>query len=288
MTIRNILAIMTGSDVDGSVAATAFLAAGRFGAHVAGLHVRPDVVEDLPYVDEGMSQSAIAREFEARRQRQEGAESRAREQFEAAAAEAGAGFAEAPGEGAGSTASWQVETGRTLEVVAQKARVFDLTVASSHAQAAGVSGRAIVECVVFETGRPALLAPAEVAASIGNRVFVAWNRSAQSARAVAGAMPFLAAASRVDIAYIETGAKAGPPPEELQASLAWHGVEATVKRMPPGGASVAELLAATAADSGADLVVMGAYSHSRFREMVLGGVTNDILEHTTLPVLMAH
>ena len=93
MTIRNILAVMTGSDVDGSVAATAFLAAGRFGAHVAGLHVRPDVVEDLPYVDEGMSQSAIARGFEARRQRQEGAESRAREQFEAAAAEAGAGRA---------------------------------------------------------------------------------------------------------------------------------------------------------------------------------------------------
>ena len=123
---------------------------------------------------------------------------------------------------------------------------------------------------------------------LGERIFIAWNRSAQSARAVAGAMPFLERATQVVIAYVDTGAKEGPGPEELQAGLAWHDIDATVKRIAPGGASVAQLIGLAAADVGADLLVMGAYSHNRLREMVLGGVTNSILDHTTLPVLMMH
>ena len=288
MTIRNILVIMTGADQDRGAGETAFLVAGRFEAHVAGLYARPDMMQSLPYIGEGMSQSAIDKEFRAATKRLEEAERNSKEYFETAREGAGAGFADAPAKDSGVTASWHVEDGGVQELAGQRGRVFDLTVVSSQGQASGASGRNVVDGAVFETGRPVLISPAQAPATLGDKVFIAWNRSAQSARAVASAMPFLERASQIVIVYVDTGAKAGPSPEELQASLAWHGIEAEAKRIPPGGSSVAELISSSAADFGADLLVMGAYSHSRLREMVLGGVTRYILDHTALPVLMMH
>ena len=288
MAIRSILVIMTGSNEDLGAAETAFLAAGRFAAHVAGLHVRADAIDDLPYIGEGMSQAAISKYFSAAKERQDQAERLAKEQFDLARERAGATYADSPAEGAAVTASWHVEVGSARELVGQRGRVFDLTVLSSHDNAAGASGRDVADGAVFETGRPVLVSPAEPPAALGDRVFVAWNRSAQSARAVVGAMPFLEQVTEITIGYVDTGAKAGPTPEELQASLAWHGIAAEVKRIPRGGGSVAELINAAARDAGADLLVMGAYSHSRLREMVLGGVTHHILGHITLPTMMMH
>ena len=288
MTIRNILVVMTGSDEDQGAAATAFLAAGQFSAHVAGLHVRPKFTDNVPDISEGMSQTTIMHVIETTMQRIEAAERSAAERFASALEGSGASRADAPAKGVGVTASWQVEEGRVQELAVQRARVFDLTVVSSQGQAIGTSGRNVVDRAVFETGRPVLVPPSQAPTTLGERIFIGWNRSAQSARAVASAMPFLERASHVVIAYVDTGAKAGPGPEELRASLAWHDVDAEVKRIPPGGASVAELIGVVSADFGADLLVMGAYSHSRLREMILGGVTNSILDHTPLPVLMMH
>ncbi len=288
MAIRSILVAMTGSSEDRGAAETAFLAAGRFAAHVEGVHVRPGATDNLPYIGEGMSASAIASGFKAARGHQDRAERTAKEQFDLARERAGAAYADTRAGDNDVTASWHVEDGSVRDIVGQRARVFDLTVASSHVQAPGASGRDVVDSAIFETGRPVLVSPAQPPAALGDRVFVAWNRSAQSARAVVGAMPFLERASQITIAYVDTGAKTGPAPEELQANLAWHGIDAEVKNIARGGKSVAELIAAAAADAGADLLVMGAYSHGRLREIVLGGVTHHILGHITLPTLIMH
>ena len=257
MTIRNLMAVMTGGEADRGTAATAFLVAGKFAAHVAGLHVRPDFAEHLPGIGEGMTHAMVTREIDGAIQNLADAEQRATEAFAEALEAVGAIRADAPTPGAGVTASWHVEAGRVRDLAVQRARVFDLTVVSSQGQAFGASGRNVVDHAVFEAGRPVLVSPGRAPATLGERIFIAWNRSAQSPRAVAGAMPFLQRAERVSIAYVDTGAKEGPGSEELRASLAWHGIDAEVKRIPPGGASVAQLIGAAAGDDGAELLVMG-------------------------------
>jgi len=93
---------------------------------------------------------------------------------------------------------------------------------------------------------------------------------------------------RVEIFSIATGAKEGPSAHDAARLLSWHGISAEVTEVPPELGPVAETVLARAQQTGVDLVVIGAYSHSRFREIVLGGVTQHILRHATVPVFMAH
>ena len=174
------------------------------------------------------------------------------------------------------------------DVVGQRGRIFDLSVLSPFGRAPGDSSRDILESALFASGRPVLVAPPEAPETFGNRILIAWNRGVQSARAVAGAMDFIKAADQVLIGYVDTGAKQGPSPEDLAESLAWHGVGAEVKALADDGGNIGALLLGSAHELGADLVVMGAYSHYRLREMVLGGVTSHVVANTDLPVLMTH
>ena len=112
------------------------------------------------------------------------------------------------------------------------------------------------------------------------------RRSADMSRAARSA-PMSTLPRKVVILMVTTGAKQGPEPEEIVANLAWHDVDAEVKKLPPDYRSVGEVLLDEAAEIGADLLVMGAYSQSRLRDMVLGGVTKAILTHADVPVLMA-
>ena len=142
--------------------------------------------------------------------------------------------------------------------------------------------------VLYDSGRPVLVTPKVLPKTLGTNLFVTWNRSAQSARAVAAATQFIDAASKVSVAYVNTGAKVGRTLEEIASSLAWRGVQVDLCRITHDGEPVAELLLTHAKNAGADLMVMGAYSHSRLRDLVLGGVTRHILSDVTLPILMTH
>ena len=138
------------------------------------------------------------------------------------------------------------------------------------------------------TGRPVLIAPGTIPEKLGETVLVGWNKTIQSARAVACTMPFLDRVKRVIVFTVVTGAKQGPSVQEVARTLAWSDIKAEVKEVRPEGRRVGQILLEEAKQSGADLLVMGAYSHSRWREMILGGVTRYVLEHADIPVLMAH
>ena len=288
MSVRNILALVTGDSSSKSVAETAFLVAGRFNAHVNGLHVRLSAAENLPFVAEGLTQQQISHELSGVLQRVEDAEQQGRQRFDEVREQRGVPYAEAATSQNGPTATWQVLSGRERDVVGELGRVYDMTVIAPSTEASRDPTRATLESALFETGRPALLAPADPLPTIGEKVLLAWNRSAQAARAVASALPFLEGAGSVTILHVETGAKSGPSPDDLAGHLVWHDVEAVVKPMAPGSGSVAEVILSEAQSLGADLVVMGAYSHNRLRQMILGGVTSHILDHAPMPVLMAH
>lgn len=147
--------------------------------------------------------------------------------------------------------------------------------------------------MVLSVGRPVLCIPcAGEFPTIGERVLVAWDGSREAARAVTDALPFLKRAKQVDIAIFNPEklplARESEPGAPLVEYLACHGVKANLAIQHKAGESIGERLLSLAFDRSADLLVMGAYGHSRTRELILGGVTRTIRESMTVPVLMAH
>ena len=149
------------------------------------------------------------------------------------------------------------------------------------------------EYVVMEAGRPVLLLPrGKSFKSIGNKVLMGWNGAKEAARACFDALPLLSADSEVDIVWVDpqkqSGLAGNLPGAELATTFARHNIRVTSEPMPTADSDVGNALLTRAGDSGADLLVMGAYGHSRVREFVFGGATEHVLNNMTVPVLMSH
>ena len=147
------------------------------------------------------------------------------------------------------------------------------------------------ERLALESGRPVLVVPrVGVYKTIGERVMIAWNGKREAARATFDAMPFLVAAKSVKVLTIEgkDDTEGRLPDTEIAATLARHGAKVTSARTLAPETSVSDAILNRGADEGADLLVMGAYGHSRFRELVFGGVTRGITRQMTVPTLLSH
>jgi nucleotide-binding universal stress UspA family protein len=171
------------------------------------------------------------------------------------------------------------------------ARRFDLSVVGQAEPDKVAPEELIVEGALFASGRPVLVVPyIQKAPFTVERVMVAWDGSRSAARAVADAMPLLVKAKAVDVVIVadDRGKSDELPGADIAQHLARHGVTVNVKRIVAGGTDVASTLLSHAADTSADLIVMGAYGHSRLREFILGGVTRGILSAMTVPALMSH
>ncbi len=175
------------------------------------------------------------------------------------------------------------------EFVGSYGRVFDVIVMSrSEANSIGLHDKAI-EYGLFESGRPILIAPPMPPDQIGTNAMVAWNCSTEQARATAFAMPLLLKADRVTVLHVE-GGTAVPGPTAAQATryLQRNGVKALQMTVGLEGGTTGEAILAAAQSLGCDLLIKGAYTQSRLRQMIFGGATRHILAHATLPVLMAN
>lgn len=186
--------------------------------------------------------------------------------------------------------SWVEDTGGVVDTVSQNARFADLTVVGQQpALELRDSYIDLPDEFVLHSGRPVLVIPEiGVTRPIGKRVVVAWNGSREAARAVADAMPILERAEAVDILSIEIKDVGELQGLDVAHHLARHGVKASVKRSVANNIEASDVLLNFVADESMDLIVMGAYGHSRMREVILGGMTRDVLTHMTVPVLMSH
>jgi nucleotide-binding universal stress UspA family protein len=149
------------------------------------------------------------------------------------------------------------------------------------------------EQVALASGRPILIVPyAGNFNIVGRRVLIAWNASREAARATADAMPLLKSAEAVTVMAVDPQSdphgQGDLPGADIALHLARHGVKAQIERTVSAGVPIGETLLSRAADLDADLLVMGAYGHSRVRELLLGGATRSILASMTIPVLMSH
>ncbi|HSR55890.1 MAG TPA: universal stress protein [Alphaproteobacteria bacterium] len=282
MSIKCILAPMSGIESDKVVGQAAVVIAKRFKSQIQVIFSRGSMALVAGGLMGDERDEAAERFFEVLRENDEAAEAEVRETFEELLKSLGAGEAEQP------TALLDITEDAPVQAVIERGGAYDLLIVALPGEGATdqAKAREIAEAALFNTGRQVLLVPEGAELKLGNKVMVCWNRSQQAGRAVAQAMPFLEGAAEVCIFYVDTGAKRGPSPGRLKHYLGLHGVKAGVVEAPPDYREVGEQILDQAHSSGADLLVMGAYSQSRLRERLLGGVTSYIFAHSDIPVLM--
>ncbi len=174
------------------------------------------------------------------------------------------------------------------DFVGHYARAFDITVLGRPSDEADQPRLPTAEAALFESGRPVLLVPETAPGTLGTTVVIAWNRSTETARAVALAMPLLAQAQRIVVVDFEDWGVAGPSTQDLSRTLKCNGLPVETSSLPNPHGHAGEAILAVAASLGCDLLVKGAYTQSRLRQFIFGGATSHILSNATIPVLMAH
>ena len=254
----------------GTLAAARALAALMNGARITVLAVRVPP-EALPA--EEMTTSHLGATFRAAEQARIDA---LKARFEAWAAEASA-----PGVAIG----WADVDGLADTVVAEWGRRADFIVLGRGGRHHGAADRLVIHAALFDTDRPVLVVPPGPVASFGRRVAIAWRDDRRAIRSVLSALRLLAGAEEI---HVLAGIREGVAPPVLPDILAEHGISARLTVLKVGeGAFGANLLAA-ARRLGVDMLVMGAFAHSPWRELVLGGVTRHVLAEADVPVLMRH
>jgi nucleotide-binding universal stress UspA family protein len=182
-------------------------------------------------------------------------------------------------------------TGNDVRETIRLARLHDLTIIARDSRNVITepdrAGKVMLSC-----GRPVMVPPRKAAKGFGERIVIAWKNTAESARAVAAATPFLASAKSVTIVAISEGEadleRVAAPAKELAQALKWYGISAEAKALPFSLKPAGETLLDEAYRLDADLLVMGGYGHSRLREFAFGGMTQEILFECEIPVLMSH
>ncbi|QRM27580.1 universal stress protein [Microvirga sp. VF16] len=169
------------------------------------------------------------------------------------------------------------------------ARTHDLTVLDSEPISLAVD-RGLIEAILTESGRPLVVVPPGREAFAGNRIVVAWDGSAKAARALNDALPLFRAASEVELVSV-TGEKDlahTVPGPEIAPHLTRHGINVSVLNLPALDGDVAETLRNHVRLTRADMIVMGAYVHSRLRELLLGGTTQSLLKNSPVPLFLSY
>lgn len=293
--IAAILLPLNGASTDEAAITLGLDLARRFSAHLQALHVATDSREVAPLAGEGLSGAMVEEMMSVAEQESVRRTSRARVLFDTALSQADAvpvalvdRLPHGPATVRTPTASFRSVIGREHELVAHAARLSDLILIPHPDSDDAISSSEALHGVLFDSGRPVIIATKTVPASIGRRICVAWNGTAESASAVFSALPWMQQAEAVQVLYSDDYQRRGPEAAELVNYLAGHGIAATTAAFfkPKDGRVGAGLLAATASFE-ADLLVMGAYSHSRLRQLIMGGVTRYVISNATLPVLMA-
>lgn len=277
-TIKNILAVITDAAASRGAMQTALQVGGYLQCHVDALHVRPDPVAALPLVGEAMS-GAMVDEMMVVAEREAGVRAKA----------ARAMYEELRPQAQQTAVSWLEDTGIEEQIVAVRACRADLILLGRPTRENETAALMTLNAALMQSGRPVLVAPPPGSPSptAFNRIAVFWNGSTEATRAITAALPFLVAAAQVTVLRVEEEEWFAPT-EDLEAFLGYHGVKTVVSKvLPRQGRTGAALLAATA-EVGADMMVMGAYTRSKLRQLILGSVTGYVMQHATLPVLLCH
>ena len=289
--MKRVLVPLTGHSPDRRALVTAFLVSDRCRGLVDALCITPHAEVHTPTESTSIPSALLTQLHRIASEEQARVAASARQTFEEVCRQHNRVATEGTGVPTSNQAScrWREETGSAGDILPEEARLADLVVLAQDETARDL-GAPGIEAVLFGSGRALLLAPKSEPTSVGTTVAIAWNGGRAASRAVAAAMPLLSQAGRVVILSGDRPALGrASDPNRLAEGLACHGITAASHGVTAGGQHMSKVLMRSAVELGCDMLVMGAYGHSRFREMVLGGVTRGVLDAPVdLPILMAH
>lgn len=280
------------ADIDGGAGSEAVVSAAlqlgqAFAARVELLHIELSEEESIPIVAHGMTAGAVGQMLESLREQRDARATVAEALYKSHCVDAGLATCEpddAAVPGRFRVAFRRVD-GRQADELAMRGRLADLVIVRGSVAEGGISQA--VETAMFATGRPLVIVPETLPKSLGSSLAIAWDGSLGAARATGAALPLLRRAETVIVLTADMD-KVGTKPSALANYLGEHGIAAKTRAFLPDGGALGERLLGEAEAAGADMLVMGAYGHSRLREMVLGGVTESVTTASRIPVFMAH
>jgi nucleotide-binding universal stress UspA family protein len=288
--MKSFLIPIGGSTTDGALFATAVAAARPFSSHLNFLHVHVgpgQAAANTPHMEFAMGPalSNALRDLDAEAKARSAV---AAQHFREFCARSMVEICDVPDQGKGVTASWQEEDGHALRRILFHARHNDLVVVGRAKTANGLPADFLEE-LLLGCGRPVLIASSARAPAPTGTIMVCWKETAEAARAVNAAMPFLIHARRVVIVSVaETGENLAEAVGEVTRQLAWNGVRSEVRTLAANGAAIPGLLSSAAQDCNADLMVLGAYGRSRMREILFGSCTQSVIQNADMSVLLTH
>ncbi len=292
MSIRCILVPIDGTETSKPSLHAAFTIGRELNASVEVLHVRPNPKDAVPLLGEGMSGTMIEEMIEIAEKEAGERANRARALFDEYCAAFKVTKTNPPLGPAEFSATWRDETGREDEITALRGRLSDLIVIARPTAESPAAATMMLNAALVETGRGTLVVPVTGLKTFGQKVAISWNGSGESARAVAAALSIIKRAQSVLIITVQKQETETSVAPDLAAYLSRHGIDAKVDMVyvgdSPAGAQVGEAVLRNCAHAGADLLIMGAYTHSRWRQLIFGGVTRYVLNEATIPVVMVH
>ncbi len=293
MTIQKIMAPFLKKDTGLAAFDAAAALADRFSAHLDVVYMRPPItVRQFGSAYYPIAVDYVESTIDALNERADQQAADLKELYEARCAKYEIGFCDAADhtESKGPTARWSDVDPRTSYDFAKRARVADMAVVAKSAADTPQDEIELIEELVFQSGRPVLITPVgRKDVAFPGTIMIAWDGGCEAARAIAAAMPILKEARLVIVTSVGEIKSGGEPVDHVATYLGLHGVHATTLAARPDKGETAEEAFLRYADiKDADLIVMGAYSHSRWREVIWGGFTRHLLRASEIPLLMAH
>ncbi len=287
MSFKTILVPLSDPDTGRTTLETALLVARRWDTHIDTLHVRPDPRSLVPYTGEGMDGSMIEEIMDATERERARKAEQTRHMFDSFCETNKLVVSDTPTKTGTLTISWREEIGREDEIVSLRGRLHDLIVVGRPMPNAPLPSPITLEAALYDSGRPILAAPPTAPKKCGAHIAIAWEASPEAARTIAVSIQALTEADKVTV----LSANISPPlpltASELVTRLKWHGVDAEIRSFDSALTELGQSFLKEAMESGADLLIKGAYSQSRLRQIVLGGRTRYILNNSEIPVLLA-
>jgi len=287
MAFKTILVPVSSEEASRPALESALVVARRWNSHVEVMHVRADPHGLLPYTGEGIDGSMIEEIMDVSQREGNERATQSKALFDKFCNEQSLKVATKHSGTNEMTFAWREETGREDEVVALRGRVYDLIVVGRPVPDAPLPSPVTLEAALHDTGRPILVAPPSHPGQIAKHIAIAWEASPEAARTIAVSIQALVEADLVTILAPKLKTPLPLDPVELVDRLAWHNVKADIHTFDVQATELGAGFLSECASVGADMLVKGAYSQSRLRQMVLGGRTRYILNHAEIPVLLA-
>ncbi len=190
--------------------------------------------------------------------------------------------------GSGLRAGWTEMVGSGPEGIGEYARLFDLSVISRVVGDPAVDWKTTAEAVLFDSGRPLLIVSNEIPAQVGSRIVVAWNASTETSRTLTAGAALLQTSQEVLVLTVKGATVAGPEGDRLAQHLKTSGINVESRVVERGSRGVGEAILEEAQQFQADLIIKGAYTQSRLRQLIFGGATSDLINQASQPILMSH